>query len=195
MSSYSSIANYGGSVSDSNQKIKQFIFGTPRNLAIWKNTSYSSPPVIGGAGAEPPLNTTLLTPAVSKTSSNANIPVYISTDLYVNGTIYGTLMTSSDENLKDNIQSIPEIKTQNVKNLEPKEFTYNGNNGKKHYGFIAQDIEKIYPELVNNDNIYKTVNYIEIIPILVSKINTMQKEIDELSNFIKNEHLSSKNMG
>lgn len=183
--SLSSTANYGGSVSDSKQSVKSFINSPPRNLAIWKNTSYSSQPITGGAGADPPLNTILLTPVVSKTPANIDIPVYISTDLYVNGTIYGTLVTPSDQNLKDNIQPIPENKTQNLKNLEPKEFTYNGNNEKKHYGFIAQDVEKIYPELVNNDNTYKSVNYIEIIPILVSKINKMQKEIDELTTFIK----------
>jgi hypothetical protein len=185
MSYTSSTSNYGGSVSDRNQTIKRFIVGTPRNLAIWKNTSYNSSQAIIGSGAFPPLNKIVLTPVVSKSFSNNDIPVYISTDLYVSGTIYGTIATPSDQKLKDNIQSISEIKTQNLKNLEPKEFSYNGNNGKKHYGFIAQDIEKIYPELVNNNNTYKTINYIEIIPILVSKINRMQKEIDELSNFIK----------
>lgn len=186
--SYSSIANYGGSVSDSKQSIKQFIVSSPRNLAIWKNVSYSSPPVTGGAGADPPLNTTLLTPAVSKTPANINIPVYIPTDLYVNGTIYGTLVTPSDQNLKSNIHDISEIKINDFIRLEPKEFTYKSNPEKKHYGFIAQNVENIYPELVNNDNIYKTINYIEIIPLLVSKINAMQKEIDELYTLKKNEN-------
>jgi hypothetical protein len=50
-----------------------------------------------------------------------------------------------------------------------------------HYGFLAQDVEKLYPTLVN-DNVlgYKTVNYIEFIPLLVSKIQDMQNEIDKL---------------
>jgi hypothetical protein len=54
-----------------------------------------------------------------------------------------------------------------------------------HYGFIAQDFEKEYPELVTikpdktKQNI-KAINYLEIIPLLVSKIQIMQKEIDEL---------------
>jgi hypothetical protein len=56
---------------------------------------------------------------------------------------------------------------------------------KEHYGFIAQDIEKLYPELVKNSEMgYKTVNYIELIPILVSKIQSMDKEIKELKEQI-----------
>ena len=54
-------------------------------------------------------------------------------------------------------------------------------NAKEHYGFIAQEIEKLYPELVKNSEMgYKTVNYIELIPILVSKMQEMDKEIKEL---------------
>jgi len=171
----STTANYGGSVGNSKQFIKQFINGTPRNLAIWKNTSYSTLPT--GAISNLPLNTTLLTPAVSKIN-NINIPVYIPTSLYVDGTINGTLVTPSDENLKNNIQPISELKITEFINLIPKEFIYKTDPCKTHYGFIAQDVEKIFPELVNTSNGYKTINYIEIIPLLVAKINAMQKQID-----------------
>jgi hypothetical protein len=95
----SSVANYGGSITDSKQFVKQFIVGSPRNLAIWKNTTYRSQP----SGSNIPINTMLLTPAVTKTGNNTQIPVYIPTDLYVDGLIYGQLATPSDKNLKDNI--------------------------------------------------------------------------------------------
>jgi hypothetical protein len=68
--------------------------------------------------------------------------------------------------------------------LQKKRFEFKKDN-KKHYGFIAQDIEKIYPELVNNNEVgYKTVNYIELIPLLLSKIKDMQKEIDNLKEHL-----------
>lgn len=178
--SYSSVANYSGSIPDKNQQTKNFVYSSPRNQGVWKNTSYSSVQVTPVPGAEPPLNTTLLTPVVTKTPSNIPIPVYIPTDLYVSGIIYGTLVTPSDEKLKDNIQNISEMKIQSISNLQPIEFVYKYDSEKKHYGFIAQDLEKIYPELIYENNNYKSVNYIELIPLLVSKINTMQKEIDEL---------------
>jgi hypothetical protein len=178
--SYSSVANYSGSIPDRNQQTKNFVYSSPRNQGVWKNTSYSTIPVSPVPGADPPLNTTLLTPAVTKTPANIDIPVYIPTDLYVSGIIYGTLVTPSDEKLKEHIQSIPEMKIQAISNLEPKEFTYKYDPAKKHYGFIAQDVEKIYPDLVYENNNYKSVNYTELIPLLVSKINAMQREIDEL---------------
>ena len=59
-----------------------------------------------------------------------------------------------------------------------------------HYGFIAQDFEKEFPELIsvkpdNNMANIKAINYLEIIPLLVSKIQMMQTEIDELKIQIK----------
>jgi hypothetical protein len=68
------------------------------------------------------------------------------------------------------------------------EYTFKADTNKNlHYGFIAQDVEQLYPTLVK-DNVlgYKTVNYIELIPLLVSKMQDMQKEIDELKETIKN---------
>ena len=59
-------------------------------------------------------------------------------------------------------------------------------NAKEHFGFVAQEIEKFYPELVKNSEMgYKTVNYIELIPILVSKIQDLNKEIQELKEKVK----------
>jgi hypothetical protein len=44
----------------------------------------------------------------------------------------------------------------------------------------------LYPELVSNNELgFKTVNYIEIIPILLSQMKNMQHEIDKLKEEIK----------
>lgn len=180
--SYSSVANYSGSIPDRNQQTKNFIYSSPHNQAVWKNTSYNVAPVSPVPGSEPPLNTTLLTPAVTKTPANVSIPVYIPTDLYVSGIIYGTLVTPSDEKIKEHIHDISEVNIKNISKLEAKEFTYKYDTTKKHYGFIAQEVEKIYPDLIYENNNFKSVNYTELIPLLVSKINAMQIEIDELKN-------------
>jgi hypothetical protein len=96
--------------------------------------------------------------------------------------LFSAYLLWNGTNLKDNIEPIEEVKFNELKNLEPKVFNYKKDtSNKKHYGFIAQEIEKVYPELVKDSVFgYKTVNYIELIPLLVSKINCMQKEIDEL---------------
>ena len=53
---------------------------------------------------------------------------------------------------------------------------------KTHYGFIAQELEEIFPELVEqmNNSDLKGVNYLELVPMLVYQIKEMQKEIDLL---------------
>lgn len=52
---------------------------------------------------------------------------------------------------------------------------------KKHYGFSAQELQKIYPDLVyENDNGYLSVNYIELVPILVQAINELNEEVESL---------------
>ena len=66
--------------------------------------------------------------------------------------------------------------------LKPTQFNFKLDLKKKiHYGFITEDLEQIYPELVKDcENGYKKVNYLELIPLIISKMKEMQDEIDEL---------------
>ncbi len=51
----------------------------------------------------------------------------------------------------------------------------------KQFGVIAQDVEKVLPELVKtNPDGYKMVDYVKIVPILVEAIKEQQMMIDEL---------------
>jgi hypothetical protein len=88
----------------------------------------------------------------------------------------------SDKNLKNDIIDIPQDKTKSLFEINSTQFTFKSDLKKKiHYGFIAQDLEKIYPELVkDSEKGYRKVNYIELIPLIVSKMKDMQEEINEL---------------
>ena len=56
----------------------------------------------------------------------------------------------------------------------------------KQIGFIAQDLEKIYPELVSTDKEgYKSVDYSRLTPVLVEAVKEQQKIIDELARISK----------
>jgi hypothetical protein len=160
MTSASTVANYGGRIQPQGN-IKQFVVGLGENLR-WTYQIQST-------------NNLKV-----QTTSDQTTPVYFNTDLYVGGNIYNT----SDATVKNNIVSISKNKTKNVLNLNPVEFTYNSDSStpkRIHYGFIAQDVEKTYPELVKPCVLgYKNVNYIELIPLLLSKMKDMQNEIDEL---------------
>lgn len=109
-------------------------------------------------------------------------------NLYIPGTVYyGTLSAISDAKTKDDIAPINTEITDKLMNLKPSSFTFK-NDVKKlvHYGFIAQEVEPEFPNLIQekHDKKYgkvKTVNYLEMIPLLVDKIQRMQKEIDKLN--------------
>lgn len=50
-----------------------------------------------------------------------------------------------------------------------------------HYGLIAQELQKIYPNLVKEGRGgYLTINYIEIVPLLISSIQELKAEVDVL---------------
>ena len=51
----------------------------------------------------------------------------------------------------------------------------------RHYGVIAQEIEKVLPEVVNTaPDGSKAVAYTEIIPVLIEAIKEQQKDIEQL---------------
>lgn len=53
---------------------------------------------------------------------------------------------------------------------------------KLHYGLIAQELQTIYPNLVEKgQDGYLSVNYVELIPILIRAIQELKQEVDELS--------------
>jgi hypothetical protein len=110
-------------------------------------------------------------------------------NIYIPGTIYyGTLSGISDAKVKQDITPINTETTNKIMNLKPTSYTFKSDNKKLiHYGFIAQDVESEFPELIyekpdKKNGMLKTVNYLEMIPLLVDKIQMMQKEIDELKN-------------
>lgn len=53
--------------------------------------------------------------------------------------------------------------------------------GSARYGFLAQNVKDVFPELVHTDNNgYMSVDYIGLIPILVQSINELRAELDEV---------------
>ena len=126
-----------------------------------------------------------LTPSLSGNS------IYISQNLYVDGTMYGNLVGTvtapSDIALKENIKDLGlTIDINKIMELNPKSYTYKKDkkDKKTHYGLIAQEMEQVYPDLVYNDKGSKTINYVELIPVLVLKIKDLQQQIDVLKNKI-----------
>lgn len=54
---------------------------------------------------------------------------------------------------------------------------------KMHYGLLAEEIESVYPELVYEyENGTKGIKYTELIPLLIQSIKELKTEIDELKH-------------
>ncbi len=119
--------------------------------------------------------------------------------LYVYGSAYTTgSWLGSDARFKDDIQEIeqPLEKVLRMKgvNYHWKTEEYRDRNFPegRHYGVIAQDIEKVLPEIVMETNGEKAVAYTEIIPVLIEAMKEQQKliekqqtEIDELKKMVR----------
>jgi hypothetical protein len=96
-----------------------------------------------------------------------------------NMTIAGTLTQNSDVRLKENIKPI-ESALDKIKQMQGVEFN-KINSGTKEIGVVAQEIEKIIPELVLEDKEgIKSVAYGNITAVLIEAIKEQQKQIEEL---------------
>jgi hypothetical protein len=105
-----------------------------------------------------------------------NTSVEIAADLTVGNNIY---VTSSQDKKKE-INNII-ISPDTILSINPKQFIYKNDLSEKlHYGFIAEEVEKIFPSLVTSSSQTKAVNYLEMVPLLLLKIKDLQKQIDEL---------------
>jgi len=107
----------------------------------------------------------------------------ISGNTTVNGNLVvnGTITTLSDLNAKKNIINLKD-QDDMLNDLRVVEFEYINSNKGKHYGFIAQEVEEIYPDLIVQSNNYKTINYIEFIPLIIAKVNKLEKKVKEYEN-------------
>ena len=87
----------------------------------------------------------------------------------------------SDENYKENVITVNNALNK-VEQLRGVSFDWK-ENGRSSYGVIAQELQKVLPELVHGDN-PKTVNYNGIIGVLIEAIKELKKEVEELKNLI-----------
>lgn len=90
--------------------------------------------------------------------------------------------TSSDIRLKEDITKIdPET----AKHLLPVQFRFKGDD-KIHYGFIAQDVQRVTPSVVSeNDDGYLSLTYHELIAPLYALVQEQEDRINQLEIRLK----------
>jgi len=144
---------------------------------------------------------------------------YFYGDVKVTGLINGITVGNSDKRYKKNIVDIDSKKTMdNILSLNPVEYNLNQIYikthkdsvevetpiydeksqlfTKKHFGLIAQDLQKIYPDLVYEDaNGYLAVEYTGLIPLLIQSIKELKDEVETLKTKSDNSSAPAKVSG
>jgi hypothetical protein len=123
--------------------------------------------------------------------------------MFGTGTAIGGIWTPSDQRFKKQVKGLDNSLDILMK-LRPTEYLYDTKNpygipftDKRQYGFIAQELETVLPELVRENlktetkdkdgkvltqsTAYKTVNYDGIIPFVVKGVQEQQAEIESQS--------------
>ena len=108
------------------------------------------------------------------------------------GTYTGTWTQASDERYKSNIKSLPGILNR-VKMLQPVEYEWNKEEFPENnfpdgnqIGLIAQEVEKLFPEIIaTNQDGYKSIDYSKISVLLIQAMKEQQNEIEKQSDEIK----------
>lgn len=103
----------------------------------------------------------------------------------------------SDERLKDITGSIDNA-VEKLMTLRAVNFSWKSDEtNKENLGLIAQDVEKVFPQVVDknklsigvnnntDDNEYLGVRYQDLVPVLVKAMQEQQQEINELKSLIK----------
>ncbi len=118
---------------------------------------------------------------------------------YFAGNVYTTgAYQGSDIRLKKDITNLEDVvkKLNQVRGVtfywDTEKYPDRGYNNRKQFGVIAQEIEVVFPELVDEDDGFKNVNYVGLIPVLIEAtkeqqevINIQQQEIKELKTKIE----------
>ncbi len=106
----------------------------------------------------------------------------IAKKLYVGSTITGSadVIAYSDERLKKNVKTLDGKKVLEMRGVSFERT----DSGKQSSGVIAQELEKVAPELVIDDGSYKGVAYGNVVGYLIEAIKDQQKQIDELKAIV-----------
>jgi hypothetical protein len=110
-------------------------------------------------------------------------------DLHVDGNVIAYSTTISDERLKKDIVKIDSA-LDKVDQINGYTFTYTAD-GKKSAGVIAQEVEKVLPSAITESTLplkmgeddkteYKTVQYDQLIGLLVEAVKELKAEVAEL---------------
>ncbi len=130
---------------------------------------------------------------------------YFTADLGVDGTGFalGGWVNASDRRLKSDLRPL-QGSLQQLLGLRGMHYTITvpkraqdgsvSSHARPQYGLIAQEVEQLFPELVSekalflntgDPTLYKTVDYVQLIPVLVEAIRELSAEVERLRGMVE----------
>ena len=183
--------NFGGSATEGGILVKDATGTTTSGSLLWNSVSDSW--TAGALGSESDIvttsnfNSTRPSIAIFNTISGSNI--------HSEGTVTAegdiVAYASSDRRLKEEITPISNP-LEKINQIGGYSFVWNNEKQNiykgKDYGVIAQEIEEVLPELVQNrENGYKAVKYDKLVSLLIEGIKELSQEVKELKEKINKE--------
>ena len=99
-------------------------------------------------------------------------------------TLAGNLSINSDARLKANIVSLGATLSKLLQ-IDGKSYTMKKDESEKQkIGLLAQDIEKVFPELVSESHGVKSVNYQGLVPVLINAMKEQEERIKRLEELL-----------
>ncbi|NCN22525.1 tail fiber domain-containing protein, partial [Candidatus Falkowbacteria bacterium] len=109
-------------------------------------------------------------------------PVYKLEVVGTSGIAAAAFVYNSDRNLKSDIKQLDNA-LEKIMALDGVSFKWKAN-GSSSVGLIAQDVEKVFPELVTGEEGRKGVQYGNLVAPLIEAIKEQQAQIDDLQKRI-----------
>lgn len=133
----------------------------------------------------------------STMEANAKYAGYFDGAVKIVGTLYATeVSTPSSLGQTKNIRGINTSLSKNINLLNPVAYTLKQDSAWMddkdakdlrgiHYGLIAEEVQKVLPDIVYERNGELSINYIELIPLLIKEIQELSAEVKVLQNAVK----------
>ena len=161
----------------------------PTNLGVWTIINPEVPETITGytniqytINGEGGVNGTRTTVGIHTSGAGATTALDLRYTMDVSGVIKTVGMNSvSDYRVKSNVGNLPEDKT--VSGLRPVKYV-NRRTGREEYGFLAHELQSIYPEMVvgekDDEQGHQTIQYEQLFAIFIAEIKKLRRDVEEL---------------
>ena len=153
----------------------------------WRTLTYSD---IGGQAA---INVSagtgkyyILGRSDSVSGSSIGSQLHYNTGCFISGSriTAGSYLASSDINLKENIQDF--VETKSILDVPIHRYTWKESK-EEDIGFIAQELERQFPELVSGEEGHKAIKESKFVYYLMDEVKRQKARIDVLEKLIKQE--------